>query len=631
MGAAGAACYQSEHLSSTSQRSVVLMPATSYAFGMVPVGSGVQTVPDPYFTIRAQSETDDDYVDSIVLAPGCGSDFSLDLTNPLPGQGAEVYCMGGTTYGGALVPGGSASLCTYVDYLFGAKFQPSSPGAQSCRVDITTTPKVGGVTTLQSVFLSGSGVAATYSMGVNPTMIDFGDVPLSSTSAPQTVTVKNTGGAMFDFQGSNFDPTHFAVSPSVMGPYTLAPNGSKPFSVSCQTGTNPGTYSGSLWFYTFSTQGNLAQQVMLNCRGIATSVSETPNPVNLGMHLLGDSPTTVLVTITNTSGTMVTLGNFTLNGTPGSEVTYPSNPGTFSLFAGSAAIVNVEYAPTSERDVGSLGTMTFDVNGTPNNVPLIGGAHTGSIGTNPASLDFGAVCAGSTASLDLTVFANGGGDVQLQSSLGNPGAPFSATLAGGATLMAHHANEVTIATTAKPMTGETPGDKTDTVTLHTNIPGMSSIPIDMHAVVLAGGVAPTPNLVHFGPNALAKPSPAQMITLTNCGSGDLMLTDASFTGSNGGEFTIVSPADPHVTIAKTESAQFLVVMTPSSAGTKTAQLVFSYAGGTAVVDLDGTGIGTGGGGSTTDRETYYACAIGAPSGLIPLGLVVFALRRRRRR
>jgi hypothetical protein len=275
--------------------------------------------------------------------------------------------------------------------------------------------------------------------------------------------------------------------------------------------------------------------------------------------------------------------------------------------------------------------MSFDVNGTQNNIPLVGGAHTGSIGTNPASLDFGAVCAGSAASLDLTVFANAGGDVRLNAPLGAPSAPFTATLAGSATLMAHHGNEVRITTTASPAPDAMPGDKTDKVNLNTNIPGMGTVAIDMHAVVLASGIAPTPTVVHFGPNALGKPSPVQTVTLTNCGDGDLTLTDASFTGSNGAEFAIVSPADPHVTIGKTQSQQFLVVMTPQTAGAKSAQLVFSYAGGTAAVDLDGTGYGGGDSGGTKPRETYYACAIGTPSGLIPLALAVFALRRRRRR
>src|SRR4051794_35419991 len=90
-----AACTGIEHLSSTSQKSVVILPGATYDFGMTTEYSTKTTSPSPYFTIRAQSSADDDYVETIKLGPTCGSDFALVMPNALP---FEVYCMGGVSY-----------------------------------------------------------------------------------------------------------------------------------------------------------------------------------------------------------------------------------------------------------------------------------------------------------------------------------------------------------------------------------------------------------------------------------------------------------------------------------------------------------------------------------------------------
>jgi MYXO-CTERM domain-containing protein len=629
LGVALASCYEADHLSTTAQKAVVFMPATSYDFGTVPVFSNNGTNPDPYFVIRAQSETDVDTVKSITpVQPGCGSDFIVDDPQPLP---AQVYCadMGSTGYGG----GSSVTTCTYIDYNFGAHFHPSQPGSQTCEVDVVTNDMTGSGTTTP-VFLYGNALAATYSMSAQPSHLDFGDLPLNTLSTAQLVTVKNIGGSQITISGTNADSAHFPVTPSVTTPVTLGPSMSQMFQVQCQTDGQAVAHHAMLTFTTGATQGTLSQTVTLDCNATTTTITASPTPVNLGTHLLGDGGSTIPVTLKNNGTGSATLDNFRLANTPGTEVTIPGQVGGLTLPPTMSAIINVQYLPTTERDFGPLGSLMFDANTVPTSVPLVGGAHMGSIGTSPASIDFGPVCAGGSASQDLTVYANASGDVTLSAPTAPP-PPFAAMLSGTApiTLMAHHGNEATITATAAPMMAATPGDRMATLNLPTNIPGMSQVPISVHALVLAGGIAPNPNIVHFGPNDLGMPSSAKTVTVTNCGPADLTLSDAAITGANADEFAIVSPADVHVTIAQTKSQDFLVVMSPKTAGQKTAQLVFTYPGGSQMVALDGMGYGGGGGsdGSTVDRETYYACSVGTPGGLLPLAVAGLLLRRRRRR
>ncbi len=633
LGASLFACYeQGEHLSSTDEKLVVLMPTTSYDFGTVPLGQGVATNPDPYFTVRAQSATDDDQV-TVTKSATCGADFKLDLQPPLPNMPAHVYCSpGGTSSGSRPETGSTQPLCTYVDYQFGASFLPTQPGMQTCPVTVTSTPTGGGSATQYTITLTGSGQGSSYSMDVQPkTLLDFGDVPLNMATGDQPVTVSNNGTATIDVTSSDSDAIHFPSNPLMGTSVQIAPGSFKTFQVHCQAGATPQLYTATLSFTTPANEGSLSKTVSTRCNAIAANVSVSPNPIDLGTHLLGDSPTTRSVTITNNSAGVITLSSFALPGAP-SDVTYPGGaPSGFDLPAGMQALINVEYAPTTERDVGPMGTMQFDASGTTVNTPLRGGAHIGSIGTNPGMLDFGTVCAGSTKSLDMAVFANAGGDVTL-GGITAPASPFTASLpASGRTLLGHHASEITLSASAAPAANATPGDEIDMVSLQTNIPNMTNIAIPMHAVVAAGGVAPTPAVAHFGPNTLGKPSSAQTISVANCSAADFTISDASFTGANAGDFAIVSPADPHVMIKQTESAQFLVVMTATAAGPRSGQLVFTYPGGQTSVDLDGTGIGSDTTAGPKDRETYYACSAGGgAAGMLPILLAAFAARRRRR-
>ncbi|MBV8759582.1 MAG: choice-of-anchor D domain-containing protein [Deltaproteobacteria bacterium] len=638
LGVSLLACYeQGVHLSSTEEEVVVFLPATNYDFGTVALGQNVATNPDPYFTVRAQSPTDDDQV-NVTKSATCGADFKLDLQPPLPASQAHVFCsmMMGTGAGMSRPENGSTQppMCAFVDYQFGATFTPSQTGMQTCPVTVTSSPTFGGASMTYTITLTGSGQGSSYSMDVQPkTLLDFGDVPLNTATGDQSVTVINNGTSPIDVTSSNTDAVHFISNPLMGATTQIPPTGFKTFQVHCQTDATVTTHNATFTFTTPGNEGGLSGTVTARCNAIAASVIVTPNPIPLGTHLIGDSPTTKTVTIQNTSASPIQLSGFAFSGEPPGEVTFVTPPGSPTVGGMASITVDVKYAPTTERDVGPMGTMQFVVSGaTTVNTPLQGGAHFGSIGTNPGMFDFGTVCAGSMKSLDMAVFANAGGDVTLTGKTG-PTAPFSATLGTINMLLGHHGNEVLLSATAQPASNRAPGEVNDMVSLQTNIPNMGSIAIPMHAVVLAGGISPTPTAAHFGPSELLKASSGQTITLTNCGSSDFTLTDVSFTGANADEFQIVSPTDPHVMIKQTESASFLVVLIPTSAGPKTAQMVFAYPGGTTTVDLDGTGIGPGDTTGGKDRETYYACSAGGggAASMLPIALAVCAARRRRSR
>ncbi|HKW61802.1 MAG TPA: immunoglobulin domain-containing protein [Candidatus Acidoferrum sp.] len=70
-------------------------------------------------------------------------------------------------------------------------FLPTAVGAVSGSVSLVSNAP----TSPTSVALSGSGIAATLTLGINPTSLSFGNVLTGTTSATQNVTITNTGNS----------------------------------------------------------------------------------------------------------------------------------------------------------------------------------------------------------------------------------------------------------------------------------------------------------------------------------------------------------------------------------------------------------------------------------------------------
>jgi MYXO-CTERM domain-containing protein len=167
----------------------------------------------------------------------------------------------------------------------------------------------------------------------------------------------------------------------------------------------------------------------------------------------------------------------------------------------------------------------------------------------------------------------------------------------------------------------------DKVALTSDVPNKPTTEVPVTGVVLAGGIAATPNVVNFGTAAIGTTTSIKEVQLTNCGTGPLMFNRASIAGRDAGDFTLIGAHAPRL-LQPTESEVFMVVMQPESSGYKMAQLVIEHGEGMTLADLDGTGDGMLTGGK--DRETYYACSTGRGAALWPIALALLALRRRRR-
>jgi hypothetical protein len=121
------------------------------------------------------------------------------------------------------------------------RFAPDAPKTFKGQFSITIT----GVTNSIVVSLAGTGSATTAAAQVTPTTLTFGPQPLGTTSAPQTVTVRNVGTSNLMVTAASLLPP-FSVS-GFTGSTTLTPGQSLSVQVSF-FGTQAGSYNSTLVF-----------------------------------------------------------------------------------------------------------------------------------------------------------------------------------------------------------------------------------------------------------------------------------------------------------------------------------------------------------------------------------------------
>jgi hypothetical protein len=590
------------HYSTTSQQSVVIAN-NPYHFP----GPGSAS-----FVVSASGSSDHDILQDIYLDANCDSQWML-YTNVDPQQpvmGAHVCGLGAPMATPDLV------VTCPRNYQFLVGYSGNVAGLSSCNVYITSMDYNGSAFNFYALNLSGSGTGPT-GITVSPDDINFGDVQITTGSGSAKVEVKNNGSASVLVNGS-LTGAGFSVSPNPNA-FSVSPGSSQFFTVLC-TPSQLGPISGQLDF----TTGTSGGQTKLACNGIDSNVVIEPSLLRFDDTLVGRPPAQQIVRISGGSGS--TIQTVTLDADAiAAGVTIAMNPQGMPIGGGQNVVLGYD-AATMHSD-GPLGLLSImiDTEPTVRTVSISGEALLGGVGTNPASVEFGAVCANDSLTKDVEVYASEAGDVVLM-NLMKPTTPFDAsavdplprTLAGN-----HTGASATVRVTFAPKDA---GDVKDAFALSSNVPNKPTTEVQLHGVALAGGIAATPDVVHFGTTSPGATTAIKEVQLTNCGTTDLMFNRATITGTDAAEFTLIG-ANPARTLMATESEVFMIVMQPETGGFKSAQLVIEHSAGSTIAELDGTAEG----GTNKERETYYACSTGRGAALWPIAFALLLLRRRRGR
>lgn len=571
------------------------------------------------FTVTAQSAIDNDTINlggiHFENSFGC-QNFRIEPVT-LPAQ----VCGGSAQQSGC-----PRDLPFFVTYL--------GNGMESCNIAIDWMGNGSAAALIGSgtSYLRLSSDVSAPSMAVTPDAIDFGQIGVGTLSSQQYVTVTNTGSValLVNPTAMGAIPNAVTVTPvAQLVAHTLGVGSAERYTIECKPPAAM-AYSASLRF----TAGPIVKMANFTCQGVTSGITINPSPVSFSSTLIGKAPPdqTLMITSGN-AGTIINSAILDSVATSNNVSIRSQTPSNTPV--GTGFPITLHYAADKPHDTGALGKLVIRVSSdsVPREVTINGQALLGSIGTNPASVEFGPVCLNTTTVSDVDVFANAAGSVTL-SRPEPPGAPFVFTSTTGlpVLLQGNHAGGTTLRIAAMPTAT---GEASATLQLPTDIPGGQPYPLPLHLTAVPRGVGATPQSVQFGTVARNTSTSGREVTLTNCGADALMITAASISGTDPGEFAIVSPSNFAVSLAPTEHLTFLVIMSAHDVnGDKSALLHIEHSGGTTDVQLGGT-VGSAAN-SGNDRETYYGCRVargsspGWAGALVVTASLVMARRRRRR-
>jgi len=389
--------------------------------------------------------------------------------------------------------------------------------------------------------------AASYTISVNPTSLDFGSEIAGYSPAPaaQNVTITNTGNLSVTVTL----PTDAAFTVTSSDSLTLAAGATATVSVQPKIGLMAGIYAPTL---TFTTDHSTSVNVSVTFTVIAASytISASPTSLDFGSEIAGYSPAPAAqnVTITNT-------GNLSVTVTLPSDPAYTITTGdSLALAAGATATISIQ--PKTGLLAGTYNpTLTFTTDHSTSadvSAAFTVTATSYTITADPASLSFGSAIEGYSPAPDAqnVVITNTGNSSVTVTLPTDP--DFDIITSDSLALAASAAATVSI----RPKTGLAAGAYTPTLAFTTDHSTGADVSASFTVNAAVYRIIVMPSNQNFGSAAAGyTPVAAETFTVTNTGNRIIALTkpvsvsyavgDLNKTVLNAGDFTTftVNPMD----------------------------------------------------------------------------------------
>jgi hypothetical protein len=314
--------------------------------------------------------------------------------------------------------------------------------------------------------------------------------------------------------------------------------------------------------------------VSMSASASVPQLASLPSSLRFGAVDVGQSQTQ-LITVTNTGQTNVTISAITVN-----NPQFATSPLSLPLVlsAGQSVDVNVSFTPSAIVWTG--GAIKIISNGSPLAIELAGtGVSSQAVSASPASLSFGPVAMGSSATLPVVVTNNGSlkttiegvQSADTQFSMKTPAVPF--TLGPG--------QSVTLNVTFTPQWAGACGGGLFVYGARLNIPLTGT-----GTTTAAGQLSVAPAPLNFGDVAVGTTA-TQPITLTASGA----TVTVSSASSSSSLFVLEGMSFP-LTIPAGQQLSFNVAFTPQNSGTDVGSLSFTSNASNSQATESLSGIGT---------------------------------------
>ncbi len=499
------------------------------------------------------------------------SSISLGGTNP-----GDFGSTAAATY--TIAPGASES--------FDVTFSPSAGGARSAELSIVSNDPASPA----AVTLSGTGVVPQPpTANVSPVAIDFETVTVSTTSAGQSVMISNTGDQTLEVSSVSASGD-FATDASP--PYSIAPGNSVSFNVTF-TPASEGPLGGQVTVT--SNDPSSPAAVLLSGQGQQPQPpTAVLNPASndFGTVRMPQSSSPLAVVLSNTGDDVLEVSSVGITGANAGDFS-TNAAATYSIPVGQSVGFTITFTPTA------TGTRTATLSVISNDPNSPAGLSLSGTGEDPfppdaqvapLSLSFGTISLPETSAGQTVSITNGGEQTLNVSGISFSGAnPGDFGTNAAPTYAIAPTESVNFDVTFTP-TAE--GARTASLVIASDDPDGSVL------VALDGtGFEPpkasvTPTAHDFGQIVVTTSSGAQTFTVENIDSQAHTLTGITLNGANPGDFGLSGEPSLPLPMNPNDTTTIDAVFSPTTAGARTADVVFEFDGGafSVIASLSGTGV-----------------------------------------
>lgn len=465
------------------------------------------------------------------------------------------------------------------------------PAGSTCTIQIDFAPSATGPATgtlsiqddapgsPHGVALSGTGIYP-HAMA-SPSNIAFGNVR-AGTTASQTAALTNDGSTTIHVgQTTLYAESLFSLSADNCSNTTLAVGAACTVQVNFAPVTGSGSHQ--LATLTFNDDaGNAPQTVAVSASVVQPAVSLSASSLAFGNQLVGTASASQSVVLTNSGTDTLHVGVLSA-GAPFKIVS--DGCSNTAVAAGSTCTVQVDFAPTVMGPAAGKLSIPDDAVGTPQTVALSGTGLQPHATASPATVAFGGVRPGNSASPRTVTLTNDGNTtihVSTATVTGSGAFSIAANTCSGAVLGPGSACTLQVGFAPASL-----GAFSATLSFNddaTNSP---------QAVSLNGsGVQPAVSLsvssLAFGNQVVGTKSANQAIVLTNSGTDTLSISAAAA----GSPFAIAADGCSHTALAPGASCTIQVDYSPTATGSSSGALSITddAPGSPQTVVLSGTGV-----------------------------------------
>ena len=415
----------------------------------------------------------------------------------------------------------------------------------------------------------------------SPTSLAFGNQPLNTTSAAQTITLSNTGNATLTITSVSIagtNPGDFAQTKTCGT--TLAAGANCTISVTFKPTV---AAARSATISVADNAGGSPQTVALTGTGTSPAAQLTPTSLAFGVQVINTTSSSRAVTLSNTGNASMSITSIAFTGTNAADFARTTTCGA-TLAAGANCSISVTFRPTATGSRTANLSVSDNAPGSPHTIPLTG---TGTAVTvSPTSLTFTSQAVGTTSAARTVTLTNSGTTTLTAVSVSITGTnlgDYAQTNTCGTSVAA--GQNCTISVTFRPTA---PGTRTASLGI------ADSDPTSPQVVTLTGtGTGPaaqlTPTSLAFAVQVINTTSSSRAVMLSNTGNASMSITSIAFTGTNAADFARTTTCG--ATLGAGASCTISVTFRPTATGSRTANLSVSdnAPGSPHTIPLTGTG------------------------------------------